>query len=89
MIAEYDDNNEKLVTQVLDKAITQIFIRCHLGQADWDINASLREAILASVYLKTLSDVCKKYDDTFDIAESSSIVIDKKYKYLYKLTNNR
>lgn len=80
-----DNSSKQLLETTLDKAIAQIFVRCHMGLADWDLNDFLRQALQDPACLDKIKDILKHYDRTIEIARSSNVNIDTKYDYLYKI----
>ena len=58
-----------------------------LGFADWDIDLSLREALIKSGKLENVADLISKYDNTFDFSQKENVQIHDKYKHIYKLIN--
>lgn len=79
------DHNKFLIETSLDKNIAQIFQRCRLGAADWDLDSSLRSALQTTENITLISDLVKAYDKTFEFAKNANLILDKKYSYLYKL----
>lgn len=82
---DYHDNNKALIEKTLQVAVANMFKRCRLSLAEWDLNESLRQVLQDKTNLKKINDLIKKYDETYELAEKSNIQLNKKFNALYKL----